>query len=363
MKNSFKKLAALLAVLVMVLALAACGGGVEPADTSGLDNAGKDAEPNNGMLGIVFAVPEGWNQTTVQPGEYAEFTNPDSEYSITVGVTTEDSLKASDDESISGMSVQEFYKKYYARDKKWMKENNVSVSTIKVCDTDADFSRRSNDNGIVNAGTTWLYDNVVYDISLSNWDNYGDDGKMKDDAKGCTDEALAAYEYLVASVRPGDGAAAQNTEVEITSIGSVTFDKPEGFKGEMGGEGFASFVSEDSDAIMNIQVATEDDLANFTGPDGKHPESLKEEFESYMYEGVQTMKIAGHEGYFDKFEEEDGNYYSVSAGFLTDDAMYTIYMQSAENVYDENGLIDGVKPLTDKEIAAFETFLKSIKER
>lgn len=362
MKTRTRKLTAILISLLMTIAmLSACGGG-GGTDTSGGSADGSSAEPNNGLQGIVYTMPDGWTQTSFFAGESSEFNNEDSPYTISVRATTQEMLKSYEGED-ANLTIEEYYKKYYTPDKKWMKKNNIELTEMKICGVDAYHSQRNADKGVVGVGASWLYDGVIYDIGLNNYDNYDDQGNFKKDAEPASDEAVAALESVLASVKPGDGNALQNTEVKAESIGSLTFDKPEGFKATNAGDKYIEFLAEEGEASIYVNMSTEEDLVNFTDENGEHPKSLKDEFNSRIYEGIDTIEVGGHQAFIDKYQEEDGNYYMLSAMILTDDALYDVYMQSAQEVYDENGLVEGAPALTDAQVAAFDKFVKSFRDK
>lgn len=355
------KLSAIMISLLLTIAmLTACGGGGGSSDASVFDNDGKNAEPNNGIQGIVFAVPEGWEQTNYYQGEYSEFGNADTPYTINISITNEDTLKTFEEEEIANMTVEAYYKKYLTPNRKWMKKNNIQLIETKICDSDAYYTKRNSDKGVLGAGATWLYDGVIYDVSLDNHDNYDDQGELKEDVEAASDEAVAALEYLLASARPGDGSAFTNA---ASGFGSLTFDPPEGFVLTNIGDRFAEFDTEDGKVYINVNMFTEENLDDFTDGDGKHPGSLREEFNNRFYEGMDTIEIGGHEAFIDKYQEEDGKYYMINAAILTDDALYDIYMQPMDEIFDENGLKADATALTDEQVAAFEKFVKSFRDK
>jgi hypothetical protein len=54
--------------------------------------------------------------------------------------------------------------------------------------------------------TAWMTDGSMYLFSISNSENYSEDtGKLEKDAVTLTDEDIAVYDGIIASVAAGDG--------------------------------------------------------------------------------------------------------------------------------------------------------------
>ena len=79
-----KSLLALFISLAMIVSLTACGGG-------GSSEPAADAEPNAGIAGIVFTAPDGWTAESVGTN-YVHFTNPDSQFELSVSYLTEEDI-------------------------------------------------------------------------------------------------------------------------------------------------------------------------------------------------------------------------------------------------------------------------------
>ena len=84
-----KKILVLMMAFAMVLAFASCGGGggseAEPEAA---------AEPNAGIGGIVFSLPDGWTVSGSSLQGYMEVTVPDSDYILYANIFGEDDLES-----------------------------------------------------------------------------------------------------------------------------------------------------------------------------------------------------------------------------------------------------------------------------
>ena len=360
MKKLRKTTALLLTLALMMSALAACGG--KKAESLSLDNDGVNAEPNTGVQGIVYAVPEGWKQTSVEIGEFSVFSKDDSEYSLNVYSTNQEQLASYDDEEISKMKIGDYYKKYYTP----RQEKNIEAYTVKICDTDANYEKRVTDKGCTEAITYWMYDDVIYSFYLVSNDaeiEDEEDENASQDTAPMSDELLAEYEYVLASIKPGDGSSLQNDEVTVDSLGELSFDTPKGFTGVLSDANFADFEKADGGAIIELSRVSENDLEDLTTAEGETPKSVKEYYESNRGEDTESIQIAGRDGYIRLSKEEDGKIYYGVASFMTDSSAYEIRIDSGDDsIWDDNGNLkkDAVS-LTDDEIKAFEDFLKTIK--
>lgn len=359
-----KKLLVMMLALAMALVFAACGGGsgagaeAEPAAA---------AEPNAGVAGIVFAVPDGWTQSNIQPGSYSEFKVPDSEISLIASAfgdkELEEQNKWSEDEPVA--SVQEYYDKYYAVDEAKLKEQGVEHSVVKVCDTDADYTKYSGGkDGYLELGTNWIADNTIYSVFIVNQGAFDENGKIRDDATPLGDDLIKAYEGVIASIQKGDGTAFQEEALgeSATSLGSIEFEVPEGYTVSDYNDNFANFVKDGSTVELQVMRTGEDDLDSVTMPDGNQPATLEEYFNMNENDPEDAATIAGCEGYINKYPFEDDKYYNINAFFLAEDAVYDIYMGT--DCWDENGeLIDGAESLSEEDIAAFDAFIASMKKK
>lgn len=360
MKKAF--ITAIITVLTLSLLLASCGG--QKPESMVLDNEGTNAEANSGIQGIVYSVPEGWKQTSTEPGEYSILIKDGSENSINIFATNQEQLSTFDDEVISKMNIRDYYKKVVAPLMTGQKNENVELNTVRICDTDANYKKEKNDKGYTAATTNWLYDDVVYEVYIATWDYEGIDADGTDDIKTeLSDEDLADYEYILASIKPGDGKALQSEEVAVDSVGEISFDTPKGFKGAIADAGFADFEKKDGKAIIEVSMTRKEDLKDMASEDAEAPETLKEYYESILDSRAESTKIAGHDGFINISPEENGKIYYANAAFLTENAMYSISLDSGDdNLWDEDGnLQDDAVALTDDEIAAFKDFLKTIK--
>ena len=353
------KVIALVMTLTLVLGLlAACGGG---SDSSA--SAGADVEPNDGMRGIVFADPEGWKVSYAEKDQFSNYSKDGSDYILLVASTTEEDLKDMGDDEIASLTIQEYWDKYYKVDEKELKEKNIELSSIKVCDIDADLTKTNGKSGICGEAVSWIMDDTIYTVALSGVDIYNEDGTIKDDAKACSDQDLADFDYLVASIQKGDGSSLQKLEIEADSIGGFSFEKPEGFSINSAGDNYIYLKSDSSEANFDVMVTGEDELENHTLGNGEHPASVKELYEQGLYEGIETTKINGYDGYYDTYEE-DGKTYYRSAHFLADDVLVEATINAAEEMWDDEGYIKKDAPgLTEEELAAFDAFVASLQKK
>lgn len=341
-----KSLLALFMSFAMIVCLTACGGGSsEPS-----------AEPDAGVAGIVFAVPEGWAIDGIGP-EYVNLKNPDSEFELTVSVMTEDTIAQMEGED-SKLSLQEYFDKYCVATDELAKKHNYEWETVKVCDTDA-YSVKHNekDKGCYSMSADWMYDGGIYNMYLFNADNFGENG-VKEDFTAVSSAEEQAFNNLLASVQPGDGAALISQKLKADSVGDFSFASPEGYTlTEMSSD---SVAFEKGDAELRFSRTTEEDFQSWGWEGDDVPGSLEEMYKQQS-EGMDAATIAGVDGFMCKYPDEDGKFYSISAGFMYEGATYDIVM--ATDAYDENGLKADAVALTDEDIAAFDAFVASIAKK
>lgn len=362
MKKLSKITALLLTLMLTMSALAACGGG--GGDTAVSNSEGANAEPNDGMQGIVYAIPEGWQLNDVEAGSYARYKKEGTPFSLSVSATTQDILKEYEGE-VKDMTVAEYYKKYYTPDKKSLKKNNTEVNEIKICGVDA-YSYETKENGkTISKGANWLKDDVIYQIGIMNNEmEFDDEGNITNDPEGPSDKVLADLDYVMASVKEGDGNGIQNTEIKVDSIGNMSFDTPEGYKVSENFDDMVTMQKDGEEQYIQISRETEESLAQWEGED--LPKNLKEYYDRGYHEEVEKTKIAGYDGYLDitPSDSEVGDIYTATAYFMTEDSVYDIHMQASEEIWDDEGNIkEGVKPLSDDDIATFKAFVNSFKKK
>ena len=84
-----------------------------------------------------------------------------------------------------------------------------------MCGSEAKVLKWKNgDKGYVDIGTTWVYDGVCYDLWIVNEDAFDSDGNVKEDAAVLSDEDLAMYNSVIASVASGDGTKFHPADVQ-----------------------------------------------------------------------------------------------------------------------------------------------------
>ena len=358
-----KKLLVIVLALAMTLVFAACNSG----SGSGAA-AAEPAEPNAGVAGIVFAVPDGWTQGNITPGSYSEFTNPDSEYTLVTSAFGDKELEESNEWSEGDPigSVQDYYDQYYTADEEELKKNNVEHSVIKVCDTDASYNKYTGGkDGYMEVGSYWMYDNTIYSMFLFNPSAYDDQGNVIEGAATLSDDEIKMFEDILASVQPGDGTAFQNEAlgVSATSLGDIAFDAPAGYTVSEARESYVEFKKDGSDITLQISKTTEDDLQYIELEDGSHPTSLDAYYNQYERDSEFAASIAGYDGYIYKYPYEDDIYYDANAEFMTEDAIYSIYLGSYD-IWDENGEVKpDAEKLSEDDLAAFDAFIASLRKK
>lgn len=359
-----KKLLVMMLAFAMTLAFAACGGG--GADSAADSGAAEEtaAEPNAGVGAIVFTVPDSWPVENASASGGVTYSIPDSDYKLYASIFDEKSLESVNkwNPEQSAESVQEYYDKYYASKEALTKEN-LENTAIKVCDTDAQYNKYKADNGeYLELGTYWMYEGKIYNIGMYNPNSYDIDGNAVQDAAKLTDDEIAAYEGVVASVQPGDGAAILKSMMNTDSIGSIAFEVPEGYTLTDMYKDFITFTKDGGEVTLQINISDEESLKYAEDENGNHPSSLKEWYENFIYEGTEQTKIAGYDGHIDKYTAEDDKYHNVNAEFLTDDAIYHVNMGT--DSWDENGNLKPDAPeLTDEDLAVFDAFVASLKQK
>lgn len=359
MKLSMKKLSAVMVTMIMTVSLlGACGGSSGGSEES--------AEPNAGIRGIVLAMPDGWNVVSGSEN-YVEFENADSKYHMSLSATNNEDLEnlKKYDTDVTASDIQEYFNANIEQEKKNLKKNNAEVSDVKVCGTDGYYFKSKNDKGFVNMSTEWLYEDNSYYFGILYPGGYDyENEKFKEDIEPLTDDEIAMYEAVVASVKAGDGASYFKKVLDIDSINSYTFELPEGFNVDNFGENYLGAKAEDGEVTLIVNATTNDDLQYLEDENGNHPESLKEWWGNQMkwIEDSEKLEIAGHEGFLNEYPDENGKIYNVSASFYDDEYIYNMNMDT--DAWDENGNIKAdAKELTKDEIAAFEAFVKSFKAK
>ncbi len=193
-----RKLLVITLSIMMAFCFAACG-----SSGSGSEPEQSDApavEPNAGLQGIVYAIPDGWEAES--EGNYATYKKADSGVELTVNCFDDEFAK-----EIGEGSAKEYYDSIASRSEKEMKENNMEGGTVSVCGTEGIATKaKLGDKGYYYMSTAWMTDGSMYLFSISNSENYSEDtGKLEKDAVTLTDEDIAVYDGIIASVAAGDG--------------------------------------------------------------------------------------------------------------------------------------------------------------
>lgn len=353
-----------LSLMLMTSAFAACGGGGSGGESSGASQESENtgAEPNSGIRGIVFAVPEEW--TLKSASDYnISFEIPDSDFTFSASATSDDVLKDEGlPDELKSDTMEEFFEKAFKASDEVKKRNNLQQSEMKICDTDAYYTERRTDDGkMMSAGAAWLYDGIIYDLSLGNYEAYDEQGNFKEGSETLTDDKIEALKAVLVSVKPGDGAAMMSEALKAGFIGSLSFDVPEGYAVKEKADSYLSMEKEGSAAKIHINRIDDESLKALSEADGENYATLKDYFDGGQHDESETRKIADCDGYINKYPDEDGKYYNVLARLTAEDAIYEISMDT--DAYDENGLKADAIALTDDDMAEFEALLDSMKKK
>ena len=365
MKKTNRKMTVIALLLTMVLALAGCGGGSGSGDAGG---GGSAAEANAGVRNITFVAPDGWNVNGAMEESFISFKNPETGSVLSVNAQTQEDLDEIKEynEKVTAATLQEYFDGFGKETDEELKERHVEREKTTTLGTDAWIYKAVKDDGSLTEKTTeFLLDDAIYYISMYSEDSYDDEGNFNPDAKSFTDGELAAYDTLVASLQKGDGNALLKGYLTADSIGSIAFEVPAGYSVSYVSKDYIDFKKDGSDNIsLSINMTREEDLKYYTDENGNVPESLEAQFASsteYADENDKTT-IAGFDGVVWKYPGENDKMYDCSAEFLADDAIYNIYLSS--NAYDNEGNIKpDAEELTEEDIAAFDSFVASLKKK
>lgn len=355
-----KKLLVLFMSIAMVLCFAACGGG-SGSEEGSEETAAPAADPNTGLRDIVFNVPDGWTVSASEVGNYISYANPDSEFLFSASIFDEEDLSMMQGQE-DVKTVQEFYEKHYTAEEDHSDQGYTNeISSLTICDADATYVKAINENkDVFEASTYWMMDNAIYTLSLYypvDYDENGNPSLTAAEIPALSSDDLATFEAIQASVQPGDGNSLQPAGLEVDSFEGYSFDTPEGYA--VGYTDDQSVNMENKDKGISLTFRKVDDAVfeSFEWEGEGLPTTLEEYFESGKI-GSESVEIAGNEGYLSKYPAEDGNLYDVNAGFMADGVVYEIGMYA--DAYDENGIKDDAVPLSDEDLAAFNSFLSSI---
>jgi len=351
-------------VIIMALAMAVCFAGCGDSGTADEGQKETAAEPNAGIEGVVYTIPDGWVLTDDSESNYAGYENPDSEFELGITAIDEEAVKSMNEQDPDGpKTVQEFYEESFSMSDQELEKTNAEADTGEVCGAEAKVLKWKNgDKGYVDIGTAWVTDGVCYDLWIVNEDAYDDEGNVKEDAAVLGEEDIAMYDGILASVAPGDGEKFRMANVSTDSIGSFKFEAPEGFSPTDASKRYVEFANEDESVTLSCTFTNEENLKNNLDENGNTYKTLKDYYNSFLYEGVETTTIGGCDGYIDTSSSEDGKVYFCNAGFMTDDGVYEINMDT--DSYDSEGnLKDGAKALSEDDIAAFKQFVESFEKQ
>ena len=285
-------------------------------------------------------------------GSFIQFSNPDTDYVLAANALTQEDISTMEGEDAS-LSVQEYFDKYYKASDEDIKKYDLEQSDVKVAGTDGIYIKRKIDGGYAYASASWIQDDTIYGLHLTNSKGFNDDGSPKDGIEPMGDDLVGMFDGVVASVQAGDGDSFLKQSLSADSVGSVSFEVPKGF--EFVDVGTDRIELQKGDAILRFDRTTEESLAEWNWEDA--PSSLQEYY-TQISEGMDPASIAGIDGFMAKYPDEDGNFYSINGGFLADDGFYSVSIDT--NAYDENGLKADAVPLTEEDMAAFDSFVASL---
>lgn len=361
MKKQKRKMTVIALLLTMVLALAGCGGGGEAG-------GGSAAEANAGVRNITFAAPDGWALDTASEGSSLAFKSPDSGAVFSVYAQTQEDLDRMKEynEKITAATLQEYFDSFGQETEEELKERHVEHEKTTMLGTDAWIYKAVKDDGSLTEKTTeFLLDDAIYYASMYSEHSYDSEGNFNKDATSFTDKELAAYDAVVASLQKGDGEAFLKEYLKADSVGSIAFEIPAGYSVKYVSDSYVDLKKDGSESItISLSMTTEDDLQYFTDEDGNVPESLEAEFKNGTEFAAEEDKttIAGFDGVVWKYPDEDDKMHNASAEFLADDAIYNVYMNT--DAWDNDGnLKPDAEELTEEDIAAYDSFIASLKKK
>lgn len=354
--------AIMLAMILSVSLLSACGGG------GGGDETDKSVEDNAGVREVVITVPDGWTVDGGTDDGFLSFASEDSDCVLSLSATNSADLEKSKavDDSIATTDINEFYKQSCEEYEKAAKEGEMDCSDIEICETDGKYGKMKHEKGYVSLDATWLLNDNVYQLLLFDPDNvdFESGSGIKDDPDTLSDEDIAMFEAVMESANIGDGDVLLKLLMSTASIGEYNFSTPEGFSVQSFGKNYATLKEDGSETEITMSVTTEEDLKTIEDENGNHPESLEAEWTNRT-QGLaeeDMTEIAGREGFIADNPDENGKKYSVVAAFFGDDGIYNIVMQT-----DAQGMDGSIKEdaaeLTDEEISVFKAFLETFSEK
>lgn len=362
MKKQKRKMTVIALLLTMVLALAGCGGG------SGDAGGGSAAEANAGVRNITFAAPDGWEMNAAMEGSELAFKSSESGATLSVYAQTQEDLDNMKEynEKITAATLQEYFDSFGQETEEELKERHVKHEKTTTLGTDAWIYKAVKDDGSLTEKTTeFLLDDAIYYVSLYSEHSYDGEGNFNEDATSFTDSELAAYDAVVASLQKGDGEAFLKEYLKADSVGSIAFEIPAGYSVTYVSDKYVDLKKDGSESItISLSMTTEDDLQYYTDEDGNSPESLEAQFADSTEYAAEEDKatIAGFDGVVWKYPDEDDKMHNLSAEFLADDAIYNVYMNT--DAWDNDGnLKPDAEELTEEDIAAYDSFIASLKKK
>lgn len=362
MKSKFVKAGLLLMMFVIMTALSACGGGGGGASISEttLDNEGTNTEANCGIREIVFAIPDGWKVVNSEEGRSIDIAKDGSKHSIFIFTTDQEELSKYEGD-VSKLTIEEYFDKYFKVSEEVIKETGIEANTTTICDSEAYYCKRKADNGYISADISWLYNGVVYRMTLNNYENYDENGP-KADAIAYTDEDLAAFEYLIASIKTGDGNALQKEAFKVDSVAGLSFDAPEGYEVNLSAIDWVEFANPDNNTVLQIMTTNADTLDNHTKGDGSKYASVEELYNEMIWDDMTDVSVDGITAKRSVYEE-DGKTVNAELKLFDGDTYYEISMLCEDAWTEDGSLNPDSKGLSESDIATFDTFCKSLKKK
>ena len=355
-----KKLFVIVLAAAMIMSFAACGGN---SGDSG-EAASASAEPNTGIQGIVFAVPDDWTLAMSEVDSYLQYDTQDSGYIFSASTFNAEDL-ATMENADEFSSVQDFYEKQFLKEPDTEGKGYTNeITAIKVCGKEGKYVKAvRDDKETFEVSTFWMMDDVIYTVGLFYPMEYDEDGNPTTDIASLppiSGDLMKAYDGVVASIQAGDGTSLQPDGLQVDSLGSLSFDVPEGYSVTDASDNSVFMVNRDNGNMLNFHI-TDQEAFDQMGWEGEGVPTTLDEYFDMMKIDAESVEIAGTEGFINNSEAEDGNVYDINAAFRVDDVIYEASLSA--DAWDENGLKADAVPLSDDDKALFRSFLASIAKK
>ena len=195
MKNTLKKIAALMTVLVLALSLCACSGNSsETGSEEKTEAPAETAAETTGTVGAYeFEIPEGY---TAESGENYVLLRKDgtANTTISVAMTVEDDLKIIEDENGNHPETM---------DEAWeiRKKNITDEDKMEIAGKEGAFHKLPEENGkLYNITAEFYGDGGIYNISM-NTDSRDSEGNITEDSPEITEDDIAVFQNFLKSFK------------------------------------------------------------------------------------------------------------------------------------------------------------------